>query len=954
MIGVTYTVNVWQMKFWLVGAYLIGANLGFSTPSYAQPSIHTSKRVVSVFKELKKRTLQHKIATQLFSGWTEHPSAHRSLSLSMPPRGVAASLRTRKALSKREIQQLEHKGIQFIRTRKGLLSLGTIYPIQVMHPHALLTLAQNRLVVRVEDTPKMPPMQDIHPLSMTSANIQATNVYKKTHKDKRITGKGITIGLIDSGINIFHPLFFKADGGYFVWIDVNKDGEITAGVDGVDLNTNGNIESNELLRCLVSGTYNGYLRRIDARTGHCRAGVDWFYIDRNNNQKRDFGTQAGYKESDPAYGEPIFIIDDVNRNGHLDLHEKLIALKTSKVKATYILGVERQRGRDLILTSRENENHGTASASVLAGGILGKTLHTGIAPDAELVVASTRSTNPRDSASVHIVRALAWVIKEKVDVVLHEYVYWFFQFLDGSSNLEQALEQHGKQGIIQVVPAGNLGGSKKHMKVELLAGQTATYPILVTDRERNYKYRQMGLTLLWRQVTPSPNLPALKFSLVFPNGTEYPFTSSLPVQEQIPNTKLFVRYLQETSSRNTRRMDVTLFAFDQQTQKYLFLPEGKWQIKVTADPKQNVVLHGYIYDDRSSWGPGIQFAQHATDAGLAGWPATADTALVVGAYTGYDHPDYSYTPEKKGQMRAYSSPGPRIDGKAMMWLSAPDNPVTAGTRREHQGRVYITDFQYRVFGGTSGASPHVAGAAALLKQMHPDWDQKQVKEAFRKGALVDADVGTAPNSKSGHGKVRIYRTLFGKDPQSNTAPTIQYTGKNVFYVGQLPKKLQVVVADKETPTDKLQLRWDLRYEGKWSSEPTTAQIPFSWDQKGQYQLKAQVTDTSNASSSVLIAFSIQACTENAQCHSGFVCKEGICVEPPKPEPVAKEPTPKPNEPTLEPQNEASDAGTTTPETELPKPGCGCYQGKEQSSMLWLWGLLLMLGGIQHTRRRLRS
>ena len=75
-------------------------------------------------------------------------------------------------------------------------------------------------------------------------------------------------------------------------------------------------------------------------------------------------------------------------------------------------------------------------------------------------------------------------------------------------------------------------------------------------------------------------------------------------------------------------------------------------------------------------------------------------------------------------------PVPGIDGEKIMWISGPDNPISAG-------RFDDRPLSYIVFGGTSGASPHVAGTAALLIQHDPMLTGDGVKAAIKAGATTE-------------------------------------------------------------------------------------------------------------------------------------------------------------------------------------------------------------------------
>lgn len=883
--------------------------------------------------------------------------AQQQRSLAPQVTEVAALLRTRHVLSAQERKHLMHLGVVFREVgtvgAKRLLSIGSIYPVTLQRPEALLSLAQHPLVTRIEGLPSI--TGPLAPMHTTRAEVQTNATHRTLHKGLPITGKGVLIGSIDSGIDIFHPMFFRADGPMVSWIDVDKNGAWTPGVDGIDHNNNGEIEPNEKLLCLRARTHGAQLKKIDTLNDTCRVGVDWLYLDTNANGKRDFGPNAGFKESDPGYGELIFVVDDVNKNGRLDPHEKLITLKTSKVKATYMNGVERVRGRDLIQTVviptlvGTGAGHGTGSSSIMLGGVRGHTRYTGIAPDAEIVVASQLKTAANGQLQLVVAEALAWVLEQKAQVVLHEYGFWYGKFMDGSSVHEQALDQASQQGVLQIVPTGNLGGNKKHMRVTLPPGKTMSFPITATKPSwfpPHYPFfRQFVLTLLWRG---SP-APTLKCKLITPKGQVLDLHSTALGFQPIKDTKMLFTREQQVSSRGTTMLNLKVVGFDEPTQQLLPIQEGGWTLEVETDPTKEVVLHGYMTDDLSGWNLGVHFAKHVTDENLATWPSTADSAVAVGAYAGYDTPAYTSNPEKSGQFRHYSGAGPRIDGRQLLWLTAPDNPIVAMSPLNQGEQVLMGYGQYFVYGGTSGSSPHVAAAAALLKQVHPDWSHEQLKEALRKGALADQEVqadGQVPNHKWGYGKLRIFRSLFGKDPVENLPPSIRYEGPKRFFLGQLPASLSVLVDDKETPKDKLLIEWDAAYDGQWSKPSSDTSLPFPFKEAGAYVVKARVTDEQNTSASVLLALTVEACQEDRDCGAGVLCNQGTCQPGSRPEPAPQEQGL--SEPSGADAAAPEPSGSTPEATAPPGPsaGCGCTGGAGSlphgMGLLWLLGCVCLV------------
>ncbi|WP_260696789.1 S8 family serine peptidase [Streptomyces sp. 130] len=103
--------------------------------------------------------------------------------------------------------------------------------------------------------------------------------------------------------------------------------------------------------------------------------------------------------------------------------------------------------------------------------------------------------------------------------------------------------------------------------------------------------------------------------------------------------------------------------------------------------------------------------------GTVGAPAIADAALAVGAVDSED------------ELAPFSSRGPRPSDNAVKPdLTAPGVAIVAAK----MGGGHTAK------SGTSMATPHVAGSAALVAQAHPDWSGERIKTALMNSAVPNA------------------------------------------------------------------------------------------------------------------------------------------------------------------------------------------------------------------------
>ncbi|MFH1849111.1 MAG: S8 family serine peptidase [archaeon] len=145
-----------------------------------------------------------------------------------------------------------------------------------------------------------------------------------------------------------------------------------------------------------------------------------------------------------------------------------------------------------------------------------------------------------------------------------------------------------------------------------------------------------------------------------------------------------------------------------------------------------------------------------------GSPGVARKALTIGASCKPSQIGvHGYCNEK---IARFSSRGPTSIGGIKPDVVAPGVEICAAQWEDAWQAYQCVDNDHTAISGTSMATPHVAGAAALLLQAN-NWKPLQVKSALMLTAL---DLGFAPNTQ-GTGQIDIYRAknaTFATSPQS--------------------------------------------------------------------------------------------------------------------------------------------------------------------------------------------
>ncbi|WP_432179822.1 S8 family serine peptidase [Streptomyces sp. NBC_00063] len=131
-------------------------------------------------------------------------------------------------------------------------------------------------------------------------------------------------------------------------------------------------------------------------------------------------------------------------------------------------------------------------------------------------------------------------------------------------------------------------------------------------------------------------------------------------------------------------------------------------------------------------------AGNASLRGTVSTPGCAPGALTVGALDRHD------------RTASFSSRGPSVDGRSAKPDIASQGVDVVAARAGGRG-----DQAYRTMSGTSMATPHVAGGAALLLQQHPDYTPARVKTLLTSSA-ASTDV---PVLEQGAGPMDVARAV---------------------------------------------------------------------------------------------------------------------------------------------------------------------------------------------------
>jgi len=198
-----------------------------------------------------------------------------------------------------------------------------------------------------------------------------------------------------------------------------------------------------------------------------------------------------------------------------------------------------------------------------------------------------------------------------------------------------------------------------------------------------------------------------------------------------------------------------------------------------------------------------------------GTPGAANAALTVGAV------------DRDDTLAEFSSRGPRLDQGLKPEITAPGVAIVAARAAGTTMGDPVDDL-YTAASGTSMATPHVAGAAAILAQQHPDWSGSKLKDALVSTAKTAA--GTTVYGQ-GAGRVDLTRAT----TQKVTGTGVADFGLNA--VGATPSTVTRTVTYANAGTAAVTLTLKATMPGVTAAKSVTvpaggtAAVPLTFDRK---------------------------------------------------------------------------------------------------------------------------
>ncbi len=401
--------------------------------------------------------------------------------------------------------------------------------------------------------------------------------------------------------------------------------------------------------------------------------------------------------------------------------------------------------------------HGTHVAATAVGrGVLSDGKYRGIAPGADLIFLKIGMDEEGAPATADaFVAAVRRAVESGAQIMNVSYGTWD-AYHDGTSPLAQAVDWANGEGVLVFCAAGNEADYERHALLNV-GGNVAS----VQARFRVREAARLLLRLVWN------------------DGKNHRDSYAISVGDAHGNAVEVSPRWEPTESPSGTESGLI---------EAPTLEPGEYTLSIRAlmPTPPNRRLHVY------SESPAIVFTNPSPHYTLD-TPADADGCIAVGAYvsraawTNYQGNLFTFAPSP-GEVQTvagYSGRGPTVDERPKPDIAAPGTAVISARDAIYppggSWDPFIVDddgisdgngpANYFVMGGTSMASPVVAGAAALLLEAYPVLKSRRDMPAILRDALLNGAITHRMPLVEGKGYLNVWNSYLLLRPFAEPSPT---------------------------------------------------------------------------------------------------------------------------------------------------------------------------------------
>jgi len=428
------------------------------------------------------------------------------------------------------------------------------------------------------------------------------------------------------------------------------------------------------------------------------------------------------------------------------------------------------------IRSKDVNGHGTHVAGIAGGnGEQSFGRFKGVAPKAELVIVSFTDGS---FFPAEVVDAMSYIFNKADELgmpaVVNLSIGGHGGAHDGTGGHEQAIAQYSQHsGRAISVAAGNSGANDIHYGSSLAASEVTEFTLQIPSYDPDPSDDDYVFKMLWYESDES-----IEVTVTSPNGHSASAASGDSVYVVTPDGSIEL----DTANDFMNQKNARLFIIDIHTAELLdgtpaIVPpaSGGWNISVrNVSDATSATFNSWIVSQSMDWpwlDPSTGRDYTVTMPGTSEGAITAGSFVSRNQWTARDGSTYSLVGQPAlGSLSSFSGGGPTRDGRIKPDITLPGQIVGSAESGpaldagNYQSALLLQEPRYVLLQGTSMATPHMAGVAALIFEANPTLTGREIMEIMHESGQSDSNTGNVPNNAWGFGKADAFEMFNFFDP----------------------------------------------------------------------------------------------------------------------------------------------------------------------------------------------